>query len=99
MEITRTSECLKCSEVRADLSALADDAVDAHRAVRLRQHLRACRACAAQWEQLDDLRRVLRVATRVAPPPDLALALRVRLSQQAHSHFADRLLVRLRNLM
>ena len=99
MEITRTSECLKCAAVRADLSALADVALDAGRSLRLRQHLHACRACAAEWRQLVHLRKVLRVATRVAPPPDLALALRVRLSQQAHSQFADRLVVRLRNLI
>ena len=83
MVFSRTSECLKCSDLRADLSALADDAVDADRAVRLRRHLRSCRACAAKWAQLVHLRKVLRVAARVAPPPDLALALRVRLYLKA----------------
>ena len=83
LAFTRTSECLKCPDLRVDLSALADDAVNADRAVRLRQHLRSCRACAAEWEQLVHLRKVLRVATRVAPPPDLALALRVRLYLKA----------------
>ena len=99
METSHTSECLKCPDVRADLSALADEALDAERSLRLRRHLHACRACAAEWRQLVHLRKVLRVAARVAPPPDLALAMRVHLSQQTHSHFADRLVVRLRNLM
>ena len=99
MGTSHTSECLKCPDVRADLSALADEALDAEHSLRLRRHLHACRACAAEWRQLVHLRKVLRVAARVAPPPDLALAMRVRLSQQAHSHFADRVVVRLRNLM
>jgi hypothetical protein len=99
METSHTSECLKCPEVRADLSALADEALDAERSLRLRRHLDACRACAVEWRQLVHLKKVLRVVHRVTPPPDLALALRVRLSQQTHSHFANQLMVRLRNLM
>ena len=99
METSHTGECLKRPEVRADLSALADEALDAERSLRLRRHLDACRACAVEWRQLVHLRKVLRVAARVAPPPDLALAMRVRLSQQVHARFADRLVVRLRNLM
>lgn len=83
MAFTRTSAYLKCADVRADLSALVDDAVDADCAVRLQQHLRGCRTCSAEWEQLVHLRKVLRVAVRVAPPPDLALALRVRLYLKA----------------
>lgn len=90
---------MKCAEFRADLSALVDNALEAERAAPLRQHVHGCRACSFELDQLARQRDVLRIAGRVAPPPELALAVRVRLSQQAHSHLFDRLVVRLQNLM
>lgn len=90
---------MKCPEYRPDLSALADNALEADRAARVREHLQECSTCSDELDQLGRLRTVLRSAGRVPPPPNLALAVRVRVSQQARAHFYDRLLVRLQNLM
>lgn len=90
---------MKCAEYSTDLSALADDALDAERAVRLRHHLDECRSCDGRFRQLARLRRIMRSAGRLTPPEELALAIRVRLSQEAHRSFYDRLVVRLKNFM
>ncbi len=90
---------MKCRDFRLDVSAEADGAVRGRRAERLREHLKECDACAAELAQIGRLRSLLRSHGRVAAPADLALALRVRLSQETHSNFLERLRVRLGNVM
>jgi len=90
---------MRCTDYRADLSAYADAALDARRAGRVRAHLGECRACADELKQLAGMRTLLRAHARVPAPPDLALALRVRLSRERHHRWLGSLVVRLENLL
>ena len=89
---------MKCADYRSDLSALVDDALELERARKVRDHLRDCGNCSSQVDQLTELKRMMR-ATRMTPPPDLALALRVHASRRARPDFFGRLRVRLENMM
>lgn len=95
------SGCLSmsCNDFRADLSCHMDDALEAKRAVQVEQHLRECPGCDWEFNRLAQLRDLLQKEGRVEPPPELALALRVRLSQESQLSLLDRLGVRIRNLM
>jgi hypothetical protein len=90
---------MHCSEVRPDLSPLADDALDGERAAVVRRHLRECLACRSEFSQLEGLRSLVAEAGRVAPPPDLALAIRVRISQDRQWSLLNRMRVRFQNLL
>lgn len=90
---------MKCSKFLTDLSCYADHELEGEAATRLRQHLRECPACDARLDEMRAVRALVHHRGRVAPPPELELALRVRLSHEVNSHFLERLLVRLQNLM
>lgn len=90
---------MNCADFRTDLSSFADDALEAERALEMRRHLQECPACDWEMNRLRQMRVLLRTAGRVPPPPHLALALRVRLSQQRNVRLIDRLWVRVENLL
>jgi len=90
---------MNCADFRTDLSSFADDALEAERALEMRRHLQECPACDWEMNRLRQMRVLLRTAGRVPPPPHLALALRVRLSQQRNMRLIDRLWVRVENLL
>jgi anti-sigma factor RsiW len=90
---------MNCREFQADLSSYADDALSTERALQMREHERVCAACAREANSLNQMRALLRTAGRVEPPPALALALRVRLSQQSSARLLDQVWVRLQNIL
>lgn len=55
------------------------------------RHLHRCSACRSEFEQIQALRALLAEAGRVAPPENLALAIRLRISQEASLGWRDRL--------
>ncbi len=90
---------MSCTEIRSDLSSLADDALEMERAAAVRRHLRGCAACRAELGQIQAIRSLLSDAGRVPVPPELALAIRVRVSKEKRMSLFDRVMVQFQNLM
>lgn len=88
---------MNCAQIKHELSGYLDGALDWRRALEMRSHLESCRGCADEAEQLEALRCLVRVQGRVAPPPDLALKIRVAISHRLHLRFWERLGVRVDN--
>jgi len=90
---------MSCTEFRPDLSPLADNALEGQRAVLVWRHLHRCSACRSEFNQIQAVRTLLSEAGRVAPPENLALAIRVRISREATLSWSERLRLRLGNLL
>ncbi len=88
---------MNCAQTKHQLSGYLDDALDWRRMLELGSHLTSCRECAREAEQLKALRRLVRAQGRVAPPPGLALEIKVALSRRQHLRFWERLGVRVDN--
>ncbi len=65
----------------------------------MRFHLTYCAACRDELERYEALQSDIRALPRHRVPPELALRLRVRLSQQLHRNLLGRLRVRLENAL
>lgn len=87
-----------CVEIRSHFSDYLDGHCtrDVLRAIRF--HLAYCAACGQEIEQWQSLEAELRALPRRRVPPDLALRLRVRMSQHLHRYPFTRLWVRLENI-
>ncbi len=90
---------MNCAQTKHELSGYLDDVLESGRAREVRRHLETCRACAAEAEGLEKVRRLVRARGRAEVPAGLALRLRVALSQQANLRLWERLLVRLDNFL
>lgn len=90
---------MSCPEFRPDLSPLADNALEGQRAVLVWRHLHCCSACRSDFDQIQAMRTLLAEAGRVAPPQNLALAIRSRISREAASSWTGRLRFRFQNLL
>ncbi len=90
---------MSCSEYRQDLSPLADNALEGQRAVQVWRHLHCCSTCRLEFEQIQAMRGLLAEAGRVAPPENLALAIRIRISQEASSNWSERLRLRFQDIL
>lgn len=91
---------MKCERARPMFSAYLDGAVTGRQMRDLSEHLEACGACSAQYDQLQQTQRLVAGLGRKQAPPELALRLRVALSQQAAQQRQRRLqglLVRLQD--
>ena len=73
---------MKCSEFRPMLPLYLDSAIPRDQAVAVDLHLRSCTACAKEYEQLRRTHELVAGVGRKPAPPDLALRLRVALSQE-----------------
>jgi putative zinc finger protein len=86
-----------CNEVRGHFSELLDGRFE-HEAVRaVRFHLGYCPACRGEFERQQTVQADLCALPRQRVSPELALRLRVRLSQELHRNLMGRLWVRLEN--
>jgi hypothetical protein len=86
-----------CVEIRGYFSDYLDDVCDRERVRSLRYHLEYCGSCRENLERFELMQSDLRALPRRRVPPDLALRLRVRMSQELHRNVLGRLWVRLEN--
>lgn len=87
-----------CSEIRAHFSEYIDGACPVETIHSVRYHLAHCAPCAAELERYEALQSELHQLSRQQVSPDLALRLRVQMSQELHRKFFQRFVVRLENL-
>ncbi|MDI6774270.1 MAG: zf-HC2 domain-containing protein [Verrucomicrobiota bacterium] len=69
----------RCDEIREWMSECLDGTLDAGREAALREHLRACPACARQQAELEAAVNLVRDMTDVEPPADLLEQVHARL--------------------
>ncbi|GEM_PF-918064 len=75
------SRNLNCTVVETELSAHLDGALPWEQSAQVEAHLSDCANCRDRGEQLGALRRLIR-ATRVAPPADLEMQVRLRVARK-----------------
>jgi len=93
---------MKCSAAKQLFSPMLDSMLDPPQEYQLSQHLNECAACNAQFTALRQTRRMMVAMAPHAAPSELALRLKVAVSQQlaARSHSRwDSILVRWENLL
>ena len=88
-----------CVEIRNHFSDYLDDLCTPEARKSIRYHLSFCEVCREQLEQWQSVREELRALPRRQVPPELALRLRVQMSQQLHQNPLSRLWVRLENAL
>lgn len=86
-----------CLEIRSHFSDCLDGLCDADSLRSVRFHLRYCGACQEELGRWETIQGDLRSLPRQQVPTELALRLRVQLSQALHSNLLSRLLVHLEN--
>ncbi|MFZ0962620.1 MAG: zf-HC2 domain-containing protein [Terriglobia bacterium] len=86
-----------CVEIRSHFSDYLDDRCAPEARKSIRYHLSNCDVCQEQLEQWQSIREELQALPHRQIPPELALRLRVRLSQQLHANFIASLWVRFEN--
>lgn len=86
-----------CVEIRAQFSEYLDAVSDRESLRAIRYHLRYCEPCSRELESYQRALGSVRSLPRRRVPPELALRLRVRLSQELHRNFVSRMLVHLEN--
>ena len=75
-----------CVEIRNHFSDYLDDLCTPEARKSIRYHLSFCEACQEQLEQWQSVREELRALPRRQVPPELALRLRVQMSQRLHQN-------------
>jgi hypothetical protein len=73
---------MNCSVAKGLMSSYADGCVTRRQLAQMDEHLRGCADCGAQFASLQRTQSLVNSLGRQAPPPDLALRLRVALSQE-----------------
>ena len=90
---------MTCHTARQKLAAYIDEHLRADESAALRRHLLACAGCHEEYEYQARLNSPLRELPRLAPPPAVATAIRLRLSAEARPDRWQRWQVHLSNLM
>jgi len=88
-----------CVEIRNHFSDYLDDLCPPEARKSIRYHLSFCDVCREQLEQWQSIREELRSLPRQQVPPELALRLRVQMSQRLHKNLLAPLWVRLENAL
>jgi hypothetical protein len=88
-----------CVEIRNHFSDYLDDRCAPEARKSIRYHLSFCEVCQEQLEQWQSVQEELRALPRRQVPPELALRLRVQLSQRLHRNPFSLLWVRLENAL
>jgi hypothetical protein len=88
-----------CVEIRNHFSDYLDDRCAPEARKSIRYHLSFCEVCQEQLEQWQAVQEELRALPRRQVPPELALRLRVQLSQRLHRNPFSLLWVRLENAL
>lgn len=79
---------MSCQTVQKSLSALLDERLADEERNSVSQHLARCRDCAARWQDLLHVKKLLRDLPPVAVPEQLASELQVVASHQRAHHLA-----------
>jgi hypothetical protein len=87
-----------CSEIRSQFSDYIDGVCPAETVHSVRYHLTHCAPCASELKRYDALHAELSQLNRHRVTPQLALRLRVQVSQELHRNLLQGLMVRLENL-
>ena len=87
-----------CSEIRSKFSDYIDGVCPAETMHSVRYHLTHCAACTSELNRYDALHAELSHLSRQQVTQQLALRLRVQVSQELHRNLFQRLTVRLENL-
>jgi Putative zinc-finger len=87
-----------CSEIRGLFSDYIDGVCLPEKTHAVRYHLAHCVACVNDLARYEALHSELRQLSRQRVSPELALRLRVQVSQELHRNFFQRVLVRLENI-
>jgi hypothetical protein len=93
---------MNCAQAKSLFSLYLDGMLSGVEMQRVSRHLEACPACAAAQRSLARTQQMVASLGRPPLPPDLALRIRVALSQERHRTLASRwqrLLVRLEDLV
>ena len=88
-----------CLEIRHHFSDYMDDLCAPEARKSIRYHLSFCEVCLQQLDQWQMVREELRALPRRQVPPELALRMRVRVSQRVHEKLFSRLWVRFENAL
>jgi anti-sigma factor RsiW len=87
-----------CSEIRGHFSDYIDGVCLPEKIHSVRYHLAHCVPCSADLARYEALHSELRQLSRQQVSADLALRLRVQVSQELHRKFFQRFMVRLENM-
>jgi len=82
---------MKCNSVQKRLAGYLDGAVRSSERARVQQHLDSCAACREELQRYRKLSLLLSRTTPVAPPPDLAVRIRVAAAQERAARETSRL--------
>src|SRR5690242_1593401 len=74
---------MNCTQAKALFSPYLDGAVSGKQMRAVREHLNTCAECGREYTLLSHSQRLLGMVGRKQAPPDLALRLRVAISQEA----------------
>ncbi len=88
-----------CIEIREHFDDTVDGVAKPDTLRSIRFHLSYCAACRQEFERLETFRADLRALPRPRVPEEVALRLRVLVSQELHRNPLGRLLVRLENAL
>ena len=88
-----------CVEIRNHFSDYLDDLCAPEARKSIRYHLSFCEVCREHLDQSQSIREELRALPRRQVPPELALRLRVQMSQHLHRNLFTPLWVRLENAL
>ncbi len=86
-----------CQEIFARASDYLDGTCGAQVAREVRAHLSECARCRGEYDLWRRVQGKLRALPRFQVPPEVALQVRVRISQERHRNLLDRWRVRLDN--
>ncbi len=86
-----------CGEIRESFSDYLDGILEPEAARAMRYHLSLCPSCAKELEAWQAMQEGIRTLPRRHVPPELALRLRVKMSQELHRNLIGRWLVRFEN--
>lgn len=86
-----------CGQIRNSFSEYLDGILEAEGARVVRFHLESCPACRREFDELEANQDDLRGARRRQVPSEVALRLRVRMSQELHRNLLGRWRVRFDN--
>jgi hypothetical protein len=88
-----------CVEIRSHFSDYLDGLCKSEVLRSIRYHLSYCEACHEELDRWQTMQADLQTLPRRRVPPELALRLRVRISQQLHRNVLSRLWVRVENAL
>src|SRR5262245_37391173 len=94
-----SAERFDCANAGELLSSYIDSVTSPEEVVRVESHVAQCTACQGQLQSLISLRQMLASVEPAAPPEDLVLDTRVKLSQVRNRNSWDWLDAQLNNVL